>query len=403
MYVDTFTVLLFGLLVKLPLGVLFLVFWISGRRANGFAWWSLALLLGGIAGAVFVTRGFAPEFFTIGIGVAALVAAFDCCWQGARTFAGRRPFHVTLALPMLWLAICFVPGFMANIEQRVVVSSAMVAPLTALSAFEFWRDRGEALPSRWTVIFIFASLSLFFLARIVVVDIAPFPFGALPAHGASVAAFNLYLLLHTILLCVLLVAMSKERLELEQRTQAQTDSLTGALNRLAFMTRGVRLVLRHQRRRDPLCLLFIDLDHFKSLNDQYGHSGGDDVLVKFVAVVHDTIRPTDFLFRIGGEEFCCLLPYTRTEAARVVAERIRARIEETAVSIAGTPVKVTVSIGIASTEAFGHDVDALLRRADMAVYEAKRQGRNRVMVATPDDPIDAAMRGLAASAMVAAE
>lgn len=403
MYVDTFTVLLFGFLVKMPLGVLFLVFWISGRRANGFAWWSLALLLGGIAGATFMTRGFAPEFFTIGIGVAALIAAFDCCWQGARTFAGRRPVHVTLVLPLLWLAICFVPGFMENVGQRVIVSSALVAPLTALTAFEFWRGRGEALPSRWAVIILFTSVSLLFLTRIVLVDVAPFPFGALPADGASIAAFNLFLLLHTILICVLLVAMSKERLELEQRTQAQTDSLTGALNRLAFMTRGVRLVLRHQRRREPLCLLFIDLDHFKSLNDRHGHSGGDDVLVKFVAVVHDTIRPTDFLFRIGGEEFCCLLPYTHTEDARVVAERIRARIGAEAVSVAGTSVKFTVSIGIASTEAFGHDVDVLLRRADMAVYEAKRQGRNRVMVATPDAPADSAMHGLAASAMVAAE
>ena len=140
-------------------------------------------------------------------------------------------------------------------------------------------------------------------------------------------AFNLIVFFHALMLTVLIVAMSKERLELEQRTKAQTDPLTGALNRRAFMARGGRLAPRHQHEGAPLCLLFLDLDHFKSLNDRFGHSGGDDVLMTFVAVVHDNIRPTDFLFRIGGEEFCCLLPHTRTEQAHIVAERIRHQFE----------------------------------------------------------------------------
>ena len=140
-------------------------------------------------------------------------------------------------------------------------------------------------------------------------------------------AFNLIVFFHALMLTVLIVAMSKERLELEQRMKAQTDPLTGALNRRAFMARGGRLAQRHQHETAPLCLLFLDLDHFKSLNDRFGHSGGDDVLMTFVAVVHDNIRPTDFLFRIGGEEFCCLLPHTRTDQAHIVAERIRHQFE----------------------------------------------------------------------------
>ena len=188
-------------------------------------------------------------------------------------------------------------------------------------------------------------------------------------------AFNLIVFFHALMLTVLIVAMSKERLELEQRTKAQTDPLTGALNRRAFMARGVRLAQRHRHQTAPLCLLFLDLDHFKSLNDRFGHSGGDDVLMTFVAVVHDNIRPTDFLFRIGGEEFCCLLPHTRADQAHTVAERIRHQFESATVDVAGTPVKATVSLGIASTEVFGYDLDALMRRADMAVYAAKRQGR----------------------------
>ena len=151
------------------------------------------------------------------------------------------------------------------------------------------------------------------------------------------------------------------------------------------MSRGSRLALRHRHENAPLCLLFLDIDHFKSLNDQFGHSGGDDVLMTFVTVVHANIRPTDFLFRIGGEEFCCLLPHTRADQARIVAERIRQQFEMATVDVAGTPVQATVSLGISSTDVFGYDLDALMRKADMAVYAAKRRGRNRVVVATVDD------------------
>jgi diguanylate cyclase (GGDEF)-like protein len=385
MHIDTFTVLLFGLLLKLPLCILFLLFWFTGRRASGFLWWSLAMLFGGVAGGLFMIRGLAGEYFTIGIGVAALIAALDCCWQGARAFEGRRPLRLPMLLPAVWLVACMMPGFIGNTAYRVVLSSALVTPLIAMAAVEFWRGRSESLASRWPVIALFSSLSLFFAVRIPLVGVAPYPFGAMPEQSETTAIFSLIVIFHTLLLAVLLVAMSKERLELEQRTRAQTDPLTGALNRLAFMTRGMRIVQRHEGKREPLCILFIDLDHFKSLNDRHGHSGGDDVLAKFVAVVHENIRPTDFLFRIGGEEFCCLLPATRAEYAIIVAQRIRRQVEAATVDVAGTPVRVTVSIGIASAESFGYDVDTLLRRADMAVYEAKRQGRNRVVVAEPSD------------------
>jgi diguanylate cyclase (GGDEF)-like protein len=298
-----------------------------------------------------------------------------------------------LALPALWLAVCFVPGFMTNIPYRIVVSSGLVAPLLVMAAVEFWRGRSERLPSRWPVIVILTSFALFFAARIPLIGVAPFPFGALPMEYGWVGAFNLLMFSHTILLSVLLVSLSKERLELDQRTKAQTDPLTGALNRRAFIGRGERLLQRHAHEGAPLCLVLLDLDHFKSLNDRFGHSGGDDVLMHFVGLLNACIRPTDFLFRIGGEEFCCLLPYTTTEQAHRVAERIRHQFEMTTVPIAGSPVKATASLGIASTEAFGYELDTLMRRADMAVYAAKRSGRNRVMVANLGDEMPAASNG----------
>jgi diguanylate cyclase (GGDEF)-like protein len=385
MQIDSFTVLLFGIFIKALLGALFLIFWLKDIRSTWFAWWSATFLFGALATLLFLVRGFAGELFAIGAGAALVIAAFACCWQGARAFDRRRPLWLAVILaPCLWLLACTVPGFVENAAYRVMLSSPILSAFAAMSAIEVWRGRQEELPSRWPVIVLFGSLSLVFLSRLALVGRLPFPFGALPMEVSFVAIFNLVVMFHALLLTVLVVALTKERLELEQRTKAQTDPLTGALNRRAFMARGGRLLMRHQRDAAPLCLLFLDIDHFKSLNDRFGHSGGDDVLMKFVGLVNASIRPTDFLFRIGGEEFCCMLPRTDTVQAHRVAERIRYLFETATVDVAGTVVKATVSLGIASTETFGYDIDTLIRRADMAVYAAKRQGRNRVVVATAD-------------------
>ena len=402
MQIDGFTVMVAGFLVKTLLCVLFLVYWLRDRRSTWYAWFSVTFLFGNIATLLFLVRGFAGEVYAIGAGVAFLIAAMGCCWQGARAFEGRPPLWKPLVLvPCLWLAACALPGFAENVTYRVVLSSLAISAMLGLAAFEYWRGRHEMLPSRWPTIVIFASLALFFAARIPLIERLPFPFGALPLEPSYLAAFNLIVFCHVLVLTVLLVAMSKERLELAQRTKAQTDPLTGALNRRAFISIGTRMLRRHSHEAVPLSLLFLDLDHFKSLNDRFGHSGGDDVLMRFVALVTENIRPTDYLFRIGGEEFCCLLPYTATEPALRVAERIRHDFEQSPMKVAGEPVTTTVSIGIASTEQFGYDLDTLMRRADMAVYAAKRLGRNRVKIADPADVADVEMR-LAGSGIVTA-
>ena len=391
MQIDDFTVLISGLFVKALLCLLFLAFWVKNRYATWFLWWGIAFALSTVATVLFLVRGFGAGIFTIGISVALLVGAFGCCWEAARAFERRRIQWVPmLAGPAIWLGACSIPGFMESLPARVILSSLLLSLYSALTAYEFWRGRREELPSRPIVVGLFISVTVILLSRILLLDVLPFPFGALAIERTHVAAFNLVLFFHTILLAILLVAMTKERLELDQRTKAQTDPLTGALNRRALMTKGDRVVRRHQMESKNLCLLYLDIDHFKALNDRVGHSGGDDVLSKFVAVVHDNIRPTDLLFRIGGEEFCCLLPYTTQPQAEQAAERIRERIARTTVDIPGSPEVVTVSIGVASTHCFGYDLDTLMRQADKAVYDAKRQGRNRVVTALPpEEPLRA--------------
>jgi diguanylate cyclase (GGDEF)-like protein len=383
MAIDSFTVLVFGLFTKAVLCGLFLLFWYQQREARWFAWWSVTFALGCFATILFALRGVSADLLSVGIGNVALLGCLACCWQAARVFDRRRPLWLPLlGVPAVWFAACLVPSFIETVAYRVALSSILASAMLGATAIEFWRGREERLPSRWPVIVIFSSFALFFVSRIALINVLPFPFGTLPMQPGSIGAFNLIMSFHTLMLTVLVVAMSKERLELEQSLKAQTDSLTGALNRRAFMTRGARLLRRHAVEKRPLCLLFLDIDHFKSLNDRFGHSGGDDVLIKFVAVVHDNIRPTDFLFRVGGEEFCCLLPHTSEAQARPVAERIRGAFETVTVDVAGIPVRTTVSLGISSTERFGYDLDVLIRRADMAVYAAKQDGRNRVAVAS---------------------
>lgn len=402
MNVDAFSIIIFSLFIKIVLAVLFLIFWLNDRRnAPWFGWWGATYACGALAATCFLLRENSGDFLAIGVGVTWLIAAFSCCWQGARAFDRRSPLWLpTLLGPTIWITACLVPGFLDNVAYRVVLSSLLVAPYLAASAVEIWRGRQEPLPLRWPVVVLFSTFSLLFVSRIVFVNVLPFPFGAAPPAPGWMVGFNLIMFFHTLILTVLIVAMSKERLEVEQRTKAQTDPLTGALNRRAFMARGARLAQRHSYQGAPLCLLFVDLDHFKSLNDRFGHLAGDDVLMKFVAVVHNNIRPTDFLFRIGGEEFCCLLPHTCADQAHTVAERIRYQFESATVDAAGVPVKATVSLGIASTEAFGYDLDTLMRKADMAVYAAKRQGRNRVVLA--QDTADGTRNLLAGGCMAPA-
>jgi diguanylate cyclase (GGDEF)-like protein len=386
MQIDVFTVLLCDVLIRTVLAVLFLVFWLEDTRASWFGWASATIFFSDLAAILFITTGIAPNFFSIGIGTAALLATFACAWQGARAFEGRRPMWlVALAVPALWLAVSLVPTFLQNTPARVVVASLLLTPLLAMAAVEYWRGRQEPLPSRWPLIVLFASLAAFFAVRVPLVGMLPFPFGALPMQTGWVAGFSVVMTLHTVAIAVLFVALTRERLEREQQRNAQTDLLTGVLNRRAFMLYGERLLTRHRTAEKHLSLLMLDIDRFKSLNDRLGHVGGDRTLTQFVTLVRDNIRPSDLLFRLGGDEFCCLLPETNVHQARLVAERVRSRFEAAAVEISGASVKLTASMGIASTETCGYSLDVLMHEADIAVYAAKRQGRNRVVVAAIRD------------------
>ena len=177
------------------------------------------------------------------------------------------------------------------------------------------------------------------------------------------------------------------RLNEELSRQARSDALTGCANRRHFIEALEMERQRAERYATPFCLLSLDLDHFKLVNDRHGHPCGDAVLRHLVAVVQASLRPTDLLGRLGGEEFSVLLPQTTVQEAGIIAGRIRATVEAEPARWGTQDIPVTVSIGVAQWLASdGEPADALLARCDEAMYAAKHAGRNRVVVAPHAPP-----------------
>lgn len=162
------------------------------------------------------------------------------------------------------------------------------------------------------------------------------------------------------------------------RTMAVTDSLTGLPNRRAFFSDGMRLFNEARARAIPLTALMMDIDHFKQINDRYGHASGDEVLKHVSHALNTQTRASDLCARVGGEEFALLAPESDKRQGMGLAERLRRHMENLTVNTPKGPINLTLSIGVAALNDETESLDALLAGADEHLYEAKRSGRNRV-------------------------
>lgn len=181
------------------------------------------------------------------------------------------------------------------------------------------------------------------------------------------------------LLCCLLYPLRNALMYRDALALAQKDALTGICNRAALddsLQTEVSLAGRH---RTPLSIIVFDIDHFKSINDRYGHSLGDNAIKAVVKCAQACARSTDMLFRYGGEEFVMILRNTTLNGARLLAERIRRKVEKLECQGKRKPISMTVSAGVAALDA-GESAQALFERCDAALYAAKNSGRNRVCV-----------------------
>ncbi|SDM90534.1 sensor domain-containing diguanylate cyclase [Vreelandella arcis] len=176
----------------------------------------------------------------------------------------------------------------------------------------------------------------------------------------------------------------RKQLEEKLRAQAMTDPLTGVFNRRYLQAQASIEISRASRHDTPISLIAIDIDHFKHINDEYGHDAGDEVLKRFTDVIKGLLRQEDLLCRVGGEEFAILLPSTALDRAQQVAERIRAAVEQAQVSIENadvpTTIYITASFGVTHIERGEKTLKAAIKRADNGLYEAKETGRNRIVI-----------------------
>jgi diguanylate cyclase (GGDEF)-like protein len=176
------------------------------------------------------------------------------------------------------------------------------------------------------------------------------------------------------------VSLERARLFQEVQSLALTDPLTGLQNRRSLFELGRVEFSRAYRMNRPLCCMMLDVDHFKQVNDNYGHPVGDQVLQEFAERCKNSTRAVDLIGRYGGEELIVLMPETERETALQVAERLRSSIEATPIKVSNGEVELTVSIGVAARDDFTTDLETLIARADQAMYIAKHKGRNRVAV-----------------------
>ncbi|HXW25088.1 MAG TPA: GGDEF domain-containing protein [Xanthobacteraceae bacterium] len=381
MPLDVKTLFLLTVDVEAMLGLLLLFAWVQNTGITALAWWGSAHLLRTLSIALYGMFGSVPELVSLDLSNALLFTSYAVGWSGARVFDDRRPrpgWVITGAT--VWVAACQIGQFAQATELRALLGSAIVAAFLWLTAFEFWRGRAERLLSRWPAVFILFAHGAIFLLRSPLSTLMPGNPGDPALASAWMTVISTEEVLATISIAFILLAMAKERTELHHKTAAMVDSLTGLANRRAFLDSAAQLTQTQTARDVPVAVFMIDLDRFKSVNDRFGHSIGDDVLRIFAESARANVRASDIVGRLGGEEFAVLLADACRDNAFKVAERIRASFAATAAMVGGHPVNATASIGVAIIQDPCQDIVALLSQADQALYRAKARGRNRVVV-----------------------
>ena len=392
MQIDLPTLMIAGSFVAAVSGVFLVFAWLQNRKAIATLWWAasnlvLAVSIPMMAAANMSVTG-SPVII---IAVTLLNLSPALIWASARSCNGRPVYPIIVgAGAALWLIL----GFSAVRESattQLSLNLGIVAAYLLAAAYEFWRDRHERLTARWPLITLLALHGT--LSAIGSVEAAT---GGLAATGPATMVIWLQFvhfetLAFVIGTSIFTVAMARERSELLHKIAATTDALTGVATRRAFYDAAEEILSISRENDSPLAVIVFDLDGFKAINDTFGHGHGDEVLKVFGDVAKNTLRNTDLIGRLGGEEFAAMLPRTSLSAAYVAAERIRMRFSEATRTMNRLSVVATVSAGVAQAKRY-RTLEALLNDADKALYQAKRRGRDRVEVSEHDEravPADA--------------
>lgn len=370
------------LMVILECGILG-VLWAVHRDIKGIGHWAIgaAAISAGVIGIYL--RTMLPPVLSVTAANIAVIAGYVASWWGLELFFGRRPYYRTglVLLAAAAAGIVYFSLFEPDTRNRLILLLSLLSLFAVLRAHSTLRRVQPE--TRFSQLFgggvmsLQAVVNLLLLAAIVRTGTEPRPIDRMP-----VAAWTLLILMVlSVALIFAAVLLVNQKLQARLRETAQRDQLTGALRRHVLEETVEREIARSRRHHRPLALLLLDLDHFKAINDRYGHHAGDVALRRFAETAQAGLRREDLLGRTGGEEFCILLPDTDRDGAVRLAERLREAVEVLSIEAEGQPLNLTVSIGIAMLAGQDDSWSGLSRAADIALYRAKSEGRNRVVVA----------------------
>lgn len=354
--------------------------WYFGRRFPAQIYWAGAYLCAFLSAINLLTRTYQQETLMIlGNQISLFLTAY-LMLMGARDYMGLKTWPFRYAL--IGVTAMILNGLVFTLlvpwpALRVGISSLVTGIIFGLAAHTVGKGSIHQYPARYIFAVPCIAHSLFVFARIA--HLARLDGQAVDlVQGTTIPPF---LILEPII-CLVTMAFAtlmlvSETITSELRTLAEIDPLTSTFNRRSFLTLFDKAISSANRRESALSVLLIDLDHFKQINDSFGHRSGDEVLCHFVSIATACLRNEDVLGRIGGEEFAAFLPNAGIENARLIAERLRANVAAHPLPGMHGPIPLTISIGIAQCQP-GEALESALHRADAAMYRAKEMGRNRI-------------------------
>ncbi|SEO85866.1 diguanylate cyclase (GGDEF) domain-containing protein [Salinihabitans flavidus] len=371
MLLDMQTAIFMGAFVLVSAGAVLLIYWLLHRRE----WSALAFAMAMFAeGAGVMLLAFHPAYAGPVVLPTTLLftASLALSWAGLQLLTKLHVGWMTLAVAVAGVALPqLVSALPVDVSTRAV-GTLVFSVVYGVMAF-------VVLGLREDRVWVRSALAGIFMVRSVALFLHALFIG--PNEGAGLLVMGL---LHfatpfsAVGIAIFLIQILELRRVRHFQQMAETDSLTGALSRGTFLKNAERLFARSSRGKEPLALLALDLDHFKRVNDVYGHAFGDEVLRVFGKSVRGGLRPGDLFGRIGGEEFAILLPGCDEPAVVAISNRIGQQFGRAAEIVDGKTVGATVSIGVAIGP--GPTLAELMSDADRALYHAKAQGRNRTVV-----------------------
>ncbi|GJD78085.1 GGDEF domain-containing protein [Methylobacterium gregans] len=350
------------------------------RRARELGIWAGACAVFALGCVVAMNRGLFPGAVGAALTNLLMVLGYLMVLHGAASLDGparvRGSAAALAALALLWA----LAGWRFEAAFWNHVAALPIALTCGLTAWTLLRSRSvRGLRSRPVAVAVSAGHGLFYLLRGLVAPLLVERYG--PGLLPVFAKVTMYeAVLYSVAMPMTFLALVREEAQAQLLAAARTDFLTGLANRQGFFERGTRMLAEREPDR-PFALLAFDLDHFKSINDRYGHAAGDAVLALFARVAREAAGPDALVVRLGGEEFAALLPGQGARAARQVGEDIARLFAEAAAHRDGPGIRATVSVGLAEAGPDRGDLSGLLSAADRALYRAKAAGRNRLEVA----------------------